>query len=1151
MLNKRTRFELLFSISLLFIFSAGAVFAPDMAELEIDHALTFDFSTPHTKWAKPYALGKTRVLFFVKGRGTDPRECVELMQRFDIEAKAIFWAPVRKSKGKSSWHGGKLGEQRMQNLLDRKWDCFVFLGLPMSNVPPKQKRKIQKAVMDGAGIIFVGSEGIPLLQPNSRLDKLPRFLVSIYSAEAYTIGEGRGIRLPDIPQIEFYEGWENEYDYWQEFVGRALLWASGKEPAARLQISISTVDPSGTLSVLKSATDSIGKKLKLMLSGEMKGSNPMVYVSIRSPLDKPLSGHAEKIDTAMPIEIPLAYMPAGSYHADAIVISSEGIETWATMIFEVTSIRKVKEIKLAKNWGEVGDSITGEVLLDGDALPDEILRIQVIDRRRRELLRKDIEVSGSNMAFHFEIKKWLPMLLNVEAAILSEGKKVSSASQYFRVTKRNRGKFNFLVWGVPRGSLAPYAEESLAINGVTLNLDRGNPPLYVSAFDISWVPYTTRILNVKNSNGIMQPFCWNNENAVKGHVAELAAKLAGSREHGTFVYSLGDENKTQGSCLSRHCAVAYRNYLMEVYHTLGALNRSWGTDFTNWENVGLSKDSDDTEENSLKQKNYPRWFDRQAFRSWNYVQYCQKYREAYRQLDPLAKVGFEGAGKFANGDDLDLLVRNLDFWSPYRGTVNDVIRSIASKGFIHSNWMGYRKDADSLLCMYWRMVTLGMDSVWWWRWDYIGRYHGFLAPDLRPYPEVKELMEDTKIVRDGLGDLLLESKIEDDGIAILYSYPSTFAHKLEEGASFGTYEEEHLAAIKLLTSRGLQFRYVTDHMLRLGEFDTSRYKVLLLPRAEAIGDLEASIIRKFVEEGGIVIADYRPGLYDNHCKPRSKGVLDDLFGISRVTRSSAQIKKLVYDHMAKIDPGVKANDAVTFINIGKIPVLFERKIAKGNAILLNFDFSTLKFLLNSHPMKGDKHICKAGILQSVFANLAPRITLEDDEGKHPDDIRMTRWKNGDVEIVSLVRETGIQEKLTVVLPKAKYIYDLRNHEFLNLRERFTTTIIPSRASFFVLCPISQPSLKFETDKAIVKTGIVAKGLLSVPGSKWLNAFRIQVHYGNYNLEWFNQILIVGAEPMEFDIPIAFNDPVGEYKISVTDLFTDQATSVSIKVQSVV
>ncbi|MBM4081629.1 MAG: hypothetical protein FJ278_18135, partial [Planctomycetes bacterium] len=68
--------------------------AQDEAEIEAEHNVVSEFVTPHTAWAKPYALGKTRALFFVRGHGTDPREVCELMQRFDLDAKMVFWARI-------------------------------------------------------------------------------------------------------------------------------------------------------------------------------------------------------------------------------------------------------------------------------------------------------------------------------------------------------------------------------------------------------------------------------------------------------------------------------------------------------------------------------------------------------------------------------------------------------------------------------------------------------------------------------------------------------------------------------------------------------------------------------------------------------------------------------------------------------------------------------------------------------------------------------------------------------------------------------------------------------------------------------------------------------------------------------------------------
>ena len=62
--------------------------------LEEDHRLSMEFETPHTQWGRPYAQPGVRILFFVYGRGTQPREIIELMQRFDITAEAAYWESI-------------------------------------------------------------------------------------------------------------------------------------------------------------------------------------------------------------------------------------------------------------------------------------------------------------------------------------------------------------------------------------------------------------------------------------------------------------------------------------------------------------------------------------------------------------------------------------------------------------------------------------------------------------------------------------------------------------------------------------------------------------------------------------------------------------------------------------------------------------------------------------------------------------------------------------------------------------------------------------------------------------------------------------------------------------------------------------------------
>ncbi len=1124
-------------------FSAPRGCAQGMKELEVDHALTFDYPTPHTDWAQPYALGKIRVLFFTDGRGTNPRECVELMQRFDIEGQAVFYARIVDS-AKSHWHGGKTGEQRMGKLLAQKWDCYVFSRMSMGKMSSEQKYKVLKPVTEGAGIVFVGANQKDVLKAKN-LIKPPPFLTVEGVGDTYTVGKGRGIRLPARPKIGYYEGWELDYDCWQERFGRAVLWAAGKVPNLKLVLLV----PKPTF-----RRGEPGAALKLIATVASTGTNPMVHVRFRRRASDPVLLPPEPLRPGREVELPLPKLPAGDYHADVRVIASAGVESWSTRSFKIVSGRAVTAVGLDRDWGEIGDRIAGTVALKGPPVENETVRVRLLDRRRRELVRKDLKAPTGAPRFDFEIRPWFPMLVTVEALVLEGKDEVARAYRYFRVTKRHHGRFNFLIWDTPDGTLAPYAEASLAKHGMTLQLRGGNPPLYVAAYETAWVPYTTRIMTRKTKDGIMKPFCWNDQQAVAAHVAAKAKSYLPARQHGVFVWSLGDEVATRGCCLSPHCARAYRKYLEEIYGSLDALNRSWSTTFASWDQVGLSKEGDNEEANSLRQKNTPRWYDRQAFKSYNFVQFCQKYARAYEAIDPKARTGFEGAGRFQQGDDIDLIVRSNKFWSPYPGTADEVIRSIAPRAFPRANWMGYTKDADSLLRKYWRMVTRGTDAVWWWRWDCIGRFHGWLAPDFRPFPAVKDILQDTQIVRDGLGDLLIRSVMLDDGIASLYSHPSVFAHKLAEGASYGGYEPAHVGMHEhMVRALGLQFRYVTDRMLRLGEFDASKFKVLLLARAEAIGDKEAAVIRAFVQNGGTVIADVRPGVYDARCKLRDKGVLDDLFGVKRAGRASAKVATAEIQHAgggshikkARVDPTVALAGGKAMGQAAGTPVVIVNQVGKGRAILLNFSGDNAFGL---HAPETPE--ATGAFVQTLFAQagVRPAIGLADESGKRLRHCELIRWRNDGIEIAALFRQGGKKQPITMTLPASKHVYDLRNRKALGEKKAVGMTLIPDRATFFVLCDRPAPAPVVKLDEPTAERGRVVTGSVSVPGAEGLHAFRIRVNVGNRALEWHNQNVIAGAKPVSFVIPLAYNDPAGAYDVSAIDLLTNRPTTARLTVR---
>jgi hypothetical protein len=1166
MRNRLLGWATFFTLAALLSWMPGAQASTE--ELEEEHSLSTEFETPHTKWAQPYAGGKLRALFFIDMGycGTWPREIVELKQRFDIDAEAVFWAKIVDTT-RTHWHGGAAGVARMKRLLEKPWDCYVFINLAPDRLPPEQQYRALEGVTKGAGIVLMGKddprvlkparklplpaflrEGVPLLElPFVQASYLPKpeegapsvATVAERMVACYQVREGRGVRLPPRPEIDYRPGWETEYDYWQSRVGRALLWAAGREPKASLTVEMSERALARASLPRKQAAviswEGLDTKARPVISLRLRGADgsSRVLPEVSRPQER---GQAT-------VEIPL--LPAGEYYVDALARGSNGIATWASTGFRVECPRSIKEITLEQPYSEAGGKLAGRVTVEGTpTLAGERVRIDLCDRRNRVLMRHEAPLTGSSVAFSFPVPEWFPMLVRVEATLISGNEAATRAYTYFNVTKRNRDQFNFLVWDTPNGTLAPYAEESLVRNGMTLQLRSGTPPRYVQAYDVAWVPYTTRIMSPKSEQGIMKPCCWHDEEAITRHVQKIIEPYGESRQIGVFAYSLGDEGVTRGACLHPACLAAFRKYLREEYGTIAALNASWGTQYTSFDQVNLDPVDDSDAAVAKTRGNYPRWYDRQAFHSYSFVRLCDRFVEAFARLDPKALVGFEGAGTFNAGDDYDAIVRTNGFWAPYPDMGDEVIRSLAPKGFPRANWMGYTRDADSLLSKYWRMVTRGCDSVWYWRWDGVGRFHGWLAPHLGPYEATKEVLRDTQVVRDGLGTLLIHSEMQHDGIAFVYSMPSAYATRVGKGPAYGNYLSAHTAWSRTVRDLGLQYRYVTDRMLRRGEFNPSEFKVVVLSRTEALGPEEAAVLRRFVENGGTLIADVRPGLYDGHCKPRERGVLDDLFGISRTaldadpargeaafTGGEAPLRLA----NALCDPTVRLAGGQAAGKCGEAPLLISRAYGKGRAILLNAPIHAFPGI-----WVGDTSEAVAGLFARLFADagVMPQVRATNRDGARERNLETVRWRNGDTTLVALFREAGQASKAQLLLSEATHVYDLRSGRALGKTARVTCDLRPGRATFLVLSPTPVQPARLTLSAKALKPGQTGEVTLRAGSPGGLQAFLLTARQPDgTEADWLRRVVMVPPAGASVPLPVAENDPTGQWELSAKELFT--------------
>ena len=172
----------------------------------------------------------------------------------------------------------------------------------------------------------------------------------------------------------------------------------------------------------------------------------------------------------------------------------------------------------------------------------------------------------------------------------------------------------------------------------------------------------------------------------------------------------------------------------------------------------------------------------------------------------------------------------------------------------------------------------------------IGWVEGWFDGD-QPEPWLAQYRPTLKELGRVQGPKMVGARWVHDGVAVYYSHPSiqvswcldiqphgkTWVNRGSD-ERLGTSHNVRRAWEYLLTDSGIQYDFLSyDRAVLQGV--PEQYKVLILPACYALSDIEARRIREFCRRGGTVIADFAAGLFDQHGKGRTRGALDDLFGV--------------------------------------------------------------------------------------------------------------------------------------------------------------------------------------------------------------------------------------------------------------------------------
>jgi len=418
----------------------------------------------------------------------------------------------------------------------------------------------------------------------------------------------------------------------------------------------------------------------------------------------------------------------------------------------------------------------------------------------------------------------------------------------------------------------------------------------------------------KDRARLTRPVCLIAPETVEKLKAKIRRAAEACRKYKTrAAYALGDEiswtrytspRKWDNSPLSR---ADFARWLKERYKSEKALKEEWGefplVKWGTWKEGGdppadyitRMANVDDLRhywKKPLSEWNLAPWCDRLSYMDSQFNNLIGDLVTYANSIDPETPCGFVGGHGPApyGGSDYVKYMRKVQFLEAYDiGASMEITRS-----FNPGNMMPTVKTSfgdpvkPALVWFYWYYMVHGDRGVIAWadKW----------------FSDISEekVMKLGSIIREvsTASRHLYGARWMHDGVALYYSHPSiqvswfmdAEAHGrtwIRRSSSLNNKLSSSVAAAwtwqKLLEDSRIQYNWISYADVLEKGIDPKEYPVLILPRTLCLSREEAEEITKYVKAGGHVIADHLTGIFDQHGKayPGGKGILDELFGVSR------------------------------------------------------------------------------------------------------------------------------------------------------------------------------------------------------------------------------------------------------------------------------
>ncbi|MFH0964572.1 MAG: alpha-amylase family protein [Planctomycetota bacterium] len=1085
--------------------------------------------------------------------------------------------------------------------------------------------------------------GLPAFSRFETLEKLAKAQI-----EFSTFGKGRIVELKGTPSTTENWGFNGlqvltpecgesfpdfhplHYDYYQALVGHLMSWAAGRSPSARV-----VADPP----LVTLSRESLGS-VDFSIESDADLDADLEFVLRDSNYGDVLASAKKSASLARgrgTVSFDVKGVPAGTYFADLWIRQGERTINYGSLLVKVESATAIADLSLEAASFSKDEPVKGTVGIKGMREGLELI-LRQRDNFGRLVAEKALPVDSEKLSFELEANSALTVVQTVEAALSASDETLDVKRRAF--TYRDvffpRDDFMFVFYqsatggsylttvlakachdkGADAWTFAPSnGDHNLLFSGgaALANLYVG-PMVYgrgTSGKNKTFVDMNQFWKLPRTQYGIARNPCLTDPAYVE------AARITYSEEGACFApvapafYNLGDESVyaphggDDDLCFSETCVKDFQDFVRADYGSIDKLNAEYGTSYASFDEVFPVPLEKALADPALA----PVWIDHRRHSDMVWARHIARVRGWLQESAPGVRVGYEGAGDTGHGPrngaltatDYYRLARSMDVNGMYHWPYQlDVVRDFSEPGaLIGGGWFGgyeqmWRAGHDPLTQGWWvwNGALRGANSIW--AFDGLGGNHwSVVAPDFSFYDYFGEPLKQARVLKEGVGKLLMSYSRANDGIAVLYSPSSMLLASLEDQKD-GFWDSADSVPI-VLEETLFQYKMVASPQIEGGELGSGAYRALYLPCAQALSDKEVARILDFARKGGAVIADLRPAVADEHGKPRSRGALDELFGVRQKTDkpdlTSSDVKVVDVALAREIDamPALR-RDASLALDGGKalgdaggVPAVIVNDYGAGKGILLNMrlvDYvrsprdSIARFSDEESARKTKTLITELLKLSSIRCEiaLAPYVP-----GCH-----VHRFQSADARLIgldwvaqpflpgapvlepfdpekgkenarTLAQVAARKREVRLDLPKEAHVYDVLSGTYLGLSGSVARTVSPSAPQLLAAFPYKVDSLEMKLASEALQPGerLTVEMTLTTDGAvkPVRHVFRVEFADPSGNpVGCYALNLTAEAGRAECVLPLALNELAGKWTISARDVATGTRAQASFVVQ---